>query len=171
MVSYLLLFTFLWQLAGMNVSFERSYFLVKKEMKLALKSGVPDEERILFDFTHKEFRDLIWIKSNEFVLNGNYFDVITREIRGGRYHLTCISDQQETKLFMDLNKQVQKSLGDDSSDLPHNKIKKISKPFTQFESIELPVLSVCLLQDELVRFYFIPLSEGHLKNAEHPPAA
>jgi hypothetical protein len=155
----------------MNVSFERSFFLVKKEMKLALKKGVPEDQRIQFQFSRKEYKELIWVKSNEFILNGNYFDVISSNLKNGEYYLNCISDQQETILFKDLNKLVQKNLGDDSSDLPHNKVKKINKPFTQFESIELSVLSVCLLQDELVRFYFIPLSEGHLKNAEQPPAA
>lgn len=138
-------------------------------MKTALKSGVPEDERIQFQFNQKEYTDLIWVKSNEFILNGNYFDVITSTFNGETYILNCISDQQETQLFKDLHKEVTKNLGDDSSDLPHNKIEKINKCYSQTDQFEYLVLCTILIPFELNSFQFAAISDGFINLDEHPP--
>ncbi len=136
-------------------------------MKMALKNGVPEDQRIRFNFTQKEYKALIWIKSNEFVLKGNYFDVITTDFSDGLFTLDCISDQQETVLFKDLNKQVNKNLGD--NDLPHNKIKKMNQSFMELENTSF---DLGYSQMNRLGLAFSPdfqLSKGHLKLDDHPP--
>ena len=136
-------------------------------MKLALKNGVPEDQRIQFDFTPNEYESLIWIKSNEFVLNGNYFDVITTDFSDGLYTLNCISDQQETVLFRDLHKQVNKNLGD--NDLPHNKIKKMNQSFMEVENNSIKLAYSELNGLELNYSLDFKLSKGYLKLDDQPP--
>lgn len=138
-------------------------------MKTALKSGVSENEQIQFQFNQKEYADLVWVKSNEFILNGNYFDVITSTFNGETYTLNCISDHQETQLFKDLHKEVTKNLGDDSSDLPHNKVKKINKCYSQTDQFEFLPLSSILILSELNTFQFAAISDGYINLDEHPP--
>lgn len=170
-VSYLLFFVFLWQLAGVNVSFERSYYLVKKEIKLALKNGVPDDQRISFIFNKAEFESLTWVKSNEFIFEGHYFDVINTSYESDTYRLSCISDEKETQLFKDLNEQVNKNLGDNSKDLPHNKMKKINKVYFGSENQDVIFEFSSFYSGNNYPLLISHISTGFIRRDELPPSA
>ena len=118
-VQYILLFLFIWQIVGFVTYFEISHFKLKKEVKLLLKQGVPKDELVCFEFTDNEMNDLIWLKKNEFNLNGSLFDVVRKsKDNNGVNHLECLSDKKETVLFARLNQTISQNLGDEQSQTP-----------------------------------------------------
>lgn len=119
LISFGLLFLLAWQIIGFVGFFEFSRYHLKKEIKLLLKEGVPKDELVFFEFDDKQMNALIWLKKNEFDLNGNLFDVVRkRELPNGKIHLECISDERETILFKKLNQSIASNLSDESQHSP-----------------------------------------------------
>lgn len=132
-VTYLLLFVFVWQIVGFVGYFEISHAKIKKEIKTLLKNGVPKEELIIYTFDALEMSQLVWRKKNEFDLDGNLFDVVRRKnLENGKTTLECISDKQEKVLFCELGQSISKNLGDDDHQTPVS---------NWFKLIKLPCLS------------------------------
>ncbi len=102
----IILFGFLglmcYHLLGFFTYFEWKRMVIKKEVKHAIKHSVPEGQLIRFHFTLHEAKQLKWVKSHEFILNGHYFDVINKAKNKNGYFFKCISDDQETVLFSQL---------------------------------------------------------------------
>ena len=132
-VQYILLSLFIWQIVGFVAYFEFSHIKLKKEIKLLLKQGVPDNELVSFKFSNTELEQLIWLKKNEFNLNGNLFDVVERyKSSDGTTHMRCISDKKETILFARLEQTISQNLGDEQSQTPISNWMKLLKIPTCF---------------------------------------
>lgn len=83
---------------------------VKREIKHRIKAGVPECERVKFEFTANEVAALDWVKpAKEFRRNGRFYDVVKR-IEGEHVVLECIDDHQETELFAHLTDMVDRAL-------------------------------------------------------------
>lgn len=152
-VQYILLFLFIWQIVGFVTYFEISHFKLKKEIKLLLKQGVPKDELVYFEFTDVEMNDLVWLKKNEFNLNGDLFDVVRRsKDKNGVNHLECISDKQETVLFARLNQTISQNLGNEKHSTPISnwmKLLKVPADLPQkelrIEFVDKQIESICLM--------------------------
>ncbi|MFM7683133.1 MAG: hypothetical protein ACKO7P_10355, partial [Bacteroidota bacterium] len=71
--SFLFLIVFIWQLAGFFVYFEIERYHVRKDIKLAIKQSLPQNEFKQFIITEVEFNHLIWINDHEFKMNGRLY--------------------------------------------------------------------------------------------------
>lgn len=101
-VGYLAVFTFL-------------QYRVRSEVKLMLKSSVPESNLAHFTFHTRELQEgrykIKWIKSNEFMMDGKLYDVVRTLAVGDSTSFQCINDVQEERLFVDLNEHVRRQMG------------------------------------------------------------
>ena len=105
----------LWQWGHLS-SFELRLAQVKKEIKLRLKAGVPEYERVHFSFSAQEAAALHWVKPDkEFKWKDRFYDVVERFTDGnGRIIFACIDDRQEATLFAGLAILVDRTMEDRS---------------------------------------------------------
>jgi hypothetical protein len=128
--SILILIIATWQIVGFFTYFEWEHYHIRKDIKHALKHSVPESQLKNFDFTNKEIKNLTWIKSNEFKLNGRFYDVIERIPTKNGFHFKCIDDFQETELFEKLEESTAINLNNSSSSSPlKHWLKLLKKPF------------------------------------------
>ena len=131
----------MWQLIGVSSWFELSRRAVRKEIKLQIKAGVPEKDLIHFAFTSNELKKLIWIKQNEFRLNGRLYDVVHRVSHSdGNILLKCIDDIQEKVLFANLGESTADNLGNDQHPTPlFQCVKQLFAPIlcNPFEGLQL----------------------------------
>ncbi len=107
----LLLVVLFWQVGGFML-IQLNRVQVRKEVKHRIKNGVPEEERVVFHFTAAELADLQWMKEGkEFRIDGRFYDVVERTLGpNGTVRLACISDDQETRLFAQLDALVDQAM-------------------------------------------------------------
>jgi hypothetical protein len=169
-VQYILLFLFIWQIVGFVTYFEISHFKLKKEIKLLLKQGVPEDELVYFDFTDDEMNDLIWLKKNEFNLNGNLFDVVRKsKDKNGVNHLECISDKKETILFARLNQTISQNLGDDKSQTPISNWMKLLKVPNHLPQNDLRIEFIEIQSNDFESIPYLNQYSFELKRIPSPP--
>lgn len=90
------------QFSGSHVIFHFQRAQIRKEIKLRIKKGVPESELFVFEKSQIE-ENITWTKSNEFVLNDNFFDVVYTDTTSEGIVWRCVSDQQENILFRNLD--------------------------------------------------------------------
>jgi hypothetical protein len=109
----------IWQIIGVSSWFELSRRAIRKEIKTQIKTGVPEKDLIQFSFNSTELKKLVWIKKNEFHLNGRLYDVVNRVFHSdGTITLKCIDDLQEKELFAKLGESTAVNLGNDQYPTP-----------------------------------------------------
>ncbi|MBK8340958.1 MAG: hypothetical protein IPK99_13590 [Flavobacteriales bacterium] len=98
---------------GHLASFEWKRKAVRKEIKLRLKAGVPQDERTSFQVTEAQYASLDWVKpQREFRSNGRFYDVVELHVQAdGSFLLSCVDDRQETALFAELSELVDLAMG------------------------------------------------------------
>lgn len=90
---------------------------IRKEIKTKIKNGVREKELFTFTITDICFGKALWVKpGKEFELNGTLYDVVRKEYKNGLTYYKCINDKQETKLFADLDRTIEKRMNEDSDD-------------------------------------------------------
>ena len=140
--SVIILLIAAWQIVGFFTYFEWEHYHIRKDIKRALKHSVPENQLKNFDFTNKEIKNLTWIKSNEFKLNGRYYDVIKRIPTKNGFHFKCIDDFQETELFQKLEESTAVNLNNSSSSSPlKHWLKLLKTPFLFNEMSVKPIFS------------------------------
>jgi len=105
----------IWQLCGFIGYFEFSRHYIKKQIKHAIKRGVPEHQLTVFTFSTSELSQLSWIEGHEFRLGDRMYDVVSRKKVNEKTKLFCIHDQQEEKLFFALGESVSKKLNQSHS--------------------------------------------------------
>lgn len=172
-VCSILLLAFVWSILGNFLSMELQLNAARKEIKLRLKNGVPDAERVVFTFSEAYCTSkLIWVKPNEFRLGERYYDVIeSHTLSDGKRRLACISDIQESKLFAELNTLLGRELSQDQD--KSQPIKLIER--TIFSPYVLP-LNNHQIPTEVGTFlrlfggiHFDKFSEKHVSLSAPPP--
>ena len=133
LVSFSLLILLTFQIIGFVGYFEFAHYQLKKEIKSQLKQGASKDKLVIFDFNSNQLKELVWLKKNEFDLNGNLYDVVRKSNSNGITHLECISDKQEKVLFAKLDQNVSSNLGDD------NRHKPVSSLFKLLQTPALPI--------------------------------
>lgn len=119
LISFLLLFLFLWQIGGYLLEFQIESSRVRKELKKLTKEAVPLNQLVYFQFSDKEIQSLTWTKKNEFKKDGHFYDVVWRhDLKGGLIEFQCVSDDQETVLFEKLDQYVSANLANPNSTRP-----------------------------------------------------
>lgn len=80
---------------------------VRKEMKMMIKAGVPTDELTLIYHTEATAHKFKWVHSREFCYQDMMYDVVREESsEPGVRLLHCVTDHQETVLFVHLNRLV-----------------------------------------------------------------
>jgi hypothetical protein len=158
------------QLIGFVAYFQYSKQKIKKELKLALKEGVPMDQLVKFQFTASEAKELNWIKSNEFKMGDNYYDVVWKNERNDSVFFSCVNDIQETKLFVQLTQYVNFNL---SNETPFSPLKSIfttlQQPSILPEKVEF---SLAFLPKEYTKAHFLyqfTCSVSDIYPLENPP--
>lgn len=92
------------------IYFKVQQYCIKKEIKQRLKKGVPKNELHTFNFTNAEIKntnELEFINDHEFRYKGKMYDIVYQETLNDTIIFQCVSDEQETILFTQLDKLVQ----------------------------------------------------------------
>jgi hypothetical protein len=160
----------LWQLIGFFTYFEFSHYYVKKEIKGALKRTIPEDQRKLFYFTLDQEKSLEWIKSNEFKLNGRYYDVIERTVSNGKVKLACIDDIQETQLFNRLSVRVASSISKGEGKIPISSwFQLLQQPFILVPNLTVSTSFAFIEKERLINPKKINNYEVYLAIIPSPP--
>ncbi len=169
--SVLVLLIATWQIVGFFSYFEWEHYHNRKDIKKALKHSVPENQLKEFDFTNKEIKNLTWIKSHEFKLNGRFYDVIKKTPTKNGFHFKCIDDVQETALFQKLDESTAVNLNNSSSSSPlKHWLKLLKTPFVSdfnFAKIQIEYLN---FDDKLALIqYNKQFKDQHQQNIFNPP--
>ena len=170
-LSILVLLIATWQNVGFFTYFEWEQYHIRKDIKRALKHSVPENQLKNCYFTNKEIKNLTWIKSNEFKLNGRYYDVIKRIPTKSGFHFKCIDDFQETALFRKLEESTAVNLNNSSSSSPlKHWLKLLKTPFvTNFKFVEMPVIESVKELKSAIFQYKEKYSLVHISSVFSPP--
>ncbi len=126
LISFGLLFLFLWQIGGYLIEFQCETSRIRKEIKKLTKEAVPRNQLVHFRFSQEEINALTWVKIHEFRLKGHFYDVVWRKkLENGKIELQCVSDDQETVLFEKLDQYVSANLANQNPDKPLKNWSKI----------------------------------------------
>lgn len=116
--------------------FKLQQLKIRREIKRQIKRGVSEDDLHVISIHPNNASDLNWQKENEFIYQGNMYDVVRKEVLEDAtivYH--CINDKQEAQLFANLDEMVKKHMDTDS---PANKTaKKLFKIFSLSDVQEL----------------------------------
>jgi hypothetical protein len=103
---------FLFNIWGYYPVFIFQQHKVRSEAKDFAEKGY-GKAKFVFTFTQQQFDALRWIKENEFVLNGSYYDILKQQLnRNGTVTLYCYLDSKETKLVDHFNKHISRNMED-----------------------------------------------------------
>ena len=106
-IAYLLVLSIFYQCAGYILVFNTNFMLCKKEMKRKIKAGLSEAELTYFTFSHTDFENLDWIHSKEFRYQNRMYDVVKKfETENDSVKIACINDEQESRLFANLNEHI-----------------------------------------------------------------
>ena len=119
LISFGLLFIFLWQIGGYLLEFQLESTRIRKEIKKLTKESIPKNQLTYFQFTNEEINSLTWVKRHEFQKDGHFYDVVwKKDIGNGKIEFQCVSDDQETVLFAKLDQYVSTNLANSNPDKP-----------------------------------------------------
>lgn len=84
-------------------------------MKASLKSKLSDSQKTVFQFTHTQYKNLVWIDRKEFVWKNVYYDVVQKSHHQGIYTIVCVADKLEKSLLRAMLQDSESSPNDQSS--------------------------------------------------------
>jgi hypothetical protein len=171
LISFSLLFLFLWQIGGYVIEFQLESGRIRKQIKKLTKEAVPRNQLINFQFTQKEINSLIWVKSHEFRKEGHFYDVVwKKDLGNGKFEFQCVSDDQETLLFKKMDEYVSANLVNSDPDKP---LKNWSKLFfgnyLPNDSFPKLVLQKSLIEINSAHFEYLSTLSEQYKFVETPP--
>lgn len=172
LISFGLLFLFLWQIGGYLFEFQLESTRIRKEIKKLTKEAVPLNQLVYFQFTEKEIKGLTWVKSHEFKKNKHFYDVVWKhELGNGLIEFQCVSDDQETQLFEKLDQYVSANLSNSNSDKPiKNWTKLFFGNYISNETFPKPIWEKSFSEKLTSNFmYKISISKPHIFIETPPP--
>jgi hypothetical protein len=107
-ISLLLIFSMIFAFTAYLGIFKWQQFKVRKEIKAAIKAGVPDSLKVQFYLDELEANptQITWIHSKEFRYKGEMYDIVSKQVLNGRVLLSCIHDVKESGLFAALDEMI-----------------------------------------------------------------
>ncbi len=107
-LASILLSLLLLQSAGPIVFLQLQQRQIRREMKRAIRAGLPEEKLQRFvmeaDGRFTDRGEVEWIEPHEFRHNGVMYDIARRESDGDRTVLFCVRDDAETALYAQLDR-------------------------------------------------------------------
>ena len=165
-----LLGIFLYQLLGFFTFIEVEHYLIRKEIKKAMKHAVPENQLISFQFTLKESHELNWIKPHEFKLKGRFYDVVYKKKVNGFWYFKCIDDKQETVLFEKLAYATAANLVNAPDEHPiHGWLKLIKEPMEPLSTYVYNYIRFDQINKMSSPFCIQKISQPHLFVLAPPP--
>jgi hypothetical protein len=123
-IAFLIIFTF--SMVGFFLVFKIQQYQVRKEIKHLIKNGLPETQLVQININSRNQSELKWEDENEFRYQGAMYDVVRIEKKDDSTIIYyCVSDEQETILFANLDEQVKKNM--DSKNNGINPIKNLFK--------------------------------------------
>lgn len=118
-VAILLLLIILFQATGVFVLFKLKQAAIRQEVKARIKSGLADSETVELRFSVDSKKSnethIKWVKSYEFIFEGQLYDVVKQKVEGSEIIYYCLQDFKESKLLKNLDKIVGNVLGTDKA--------------------------------------------------------
>ena len=109
-LALLLLTLFSLHFTGSFLGFKMQQYLIRREIKQHIRSGVPDAELKCITLQNAEFLKLEHEGTNEFRYKDYWYDVVfTRKLDANTTIYYCIKDSEETELYAELYKRMQDS--------------------------------------------------------------
>ncbi|MEP7321254.1 MAG: hypothetical protein ABI761_05020 [Saprospiraceae bacterium] len=109
-LSILLLLVFALNLGGILLVFKIHQFQIRCEIRRHIRSGICTEDMKVISIKPDAAGSLAWEDENEFLFQGMMYDVVRRDTSAdGSINYYCISDDQETILFAELEESIRKS--------------------------------------------------------------
>lgn len=102
-LAYLLLFLFLFNTMGYFFIFEMNKYLVKREMRIAIRQQ-PREYATIEVFKADQNRDLERVEKHEIRYKGNMYDIISEVKKGDITTFYCLRDHKEEMIAAGLKK-------------------------------------------------------------------
>lgn len=106
----ILLVLLLLQSAGSIVLLQLQQTQIRREMKRAIRAGLPEERLVRFVFTSGDQlaggERVEWIEAHEFRYRGVMYDIARTEHAQGRTVRYCVRDDAETALYAQLDRLV-----------------------------------------------------------------
>jgi hypothetical protein len=126
--SILIAILFLYNTIGYLIVFKSFQYGIRKEIKSKIKGRLDDKDLVLIKFPahpDKLQKKLFhWKEDNEFVFNGNMYDVVRQYAVHDTIYYYCINDTKEKDLFCNLDVQVDQNM---PSNTTANNLVKIFK--------------------------------------------
>jgi hypothetical protein len=105
--SFVLLAIFLFNIVGYFVAFKIVQHQVRSEVKTAIKQTLTANQLTVIEIHKTEQIQLIWEEQNkEFYYKGELYDIVKTEKKTESTTYYCINDEQEEKLFANLEEHV-----------------------------------------------------------------
>jgi hypothetical protein len=116
-ISSILLSLLLLQSAGPMLLLQLQQSQIRREMKWAIRAGLPDERLVRFEFeTDDRLVDggrVEWIEPHEFRYNGVMYDIARSVEEDGRTVHYCVRDDAETALYAQLDRLMREETNQD----------------------------------------------------------
>ena len=111
-VVYISLGIFISQIVGFTIFFNIEKTKIRKNLKSLIEKNLPRNELQIFSFSQQEISQLVFVKKNEFKLNGHFYDLVRKKnLSDNLLEFQCIRDDQETALFKSLSFLVDNKVG------------------------------------------------------------
>lgn len=132
---------------------------IRREVKRNLKRAVPNDQLHLITARSAQDPVLQWTKDEkEFRYQGKMYDVVRSETSNGEIAYHCISDEEETRLFAQLDQQVQEQMDRQQDHGDGMPVKKLLKAFHSLV-YELPAETAgSVYADALLHIPYYPVS-------------
>ncbi len=169
----MLTFTILIAMVFMTFGYYAAFRILRKhhktEIKQLLYSGGAKELQQEFTFSKTEYKQLDWKDEKEFMLNGNMYDVLKKELLpSGKYRLICHHDLNDQTIFSFLIRYHKQHTGNNQH---HQTIKLLQ--LLSIADIPTERTSISLPKQMLPEIYFVNhfRTSYAVKPATPPPKA
>ncbi len=114
-IAVVFLFLYAYNFVGYLAVFTALQHRAKKTVKRTLMAHVPESQLVRFSFFTPQVEQrespLQWIEENEFRYRGGLYDVARMFSSGDSTIILALRDDQEERLFADLDKHVSRHMG------------------------------------------------------------
>jgi hypothetical protein len=170
-LSILITILFLYNIAGYLIVFKSFQYGIKKEIKTRIKNKINDKDLVLIKYpshpNSQQKNALRWKEKNEFLFNGNMYDVVRQYSLNDTIYYYCINDTREKELFSNLDLQVMQNMA--SNKVANNLVKLFKLTIDQSYLINYSKVNLLQSFKESFSVYITP---GYLpvqKEVETPP--
>ncbi|HUR66080.1 MAG TPA: hypothetical protein VMZ03_06985, partial [Chitinophagaceae bacterium] len=113
----------------------------KKRMRLGVDPSVTEQFTFALNASSRDGGPE-WVEDNEFIFQGEMYDVVEKRIEGDRMIVRCISDKQEKKLMVHYKKLVEKDFGERSKKKASVFLKLITTLYTTVSKYAYPKFDI-----------------------------